>query len=125
MGNTIDESLLHFYKADLTAVDGDTLDAEIDLGFDIIHRVRLRLFGVNAPEKSTEAGKLAKEFVERTLAEAQAVYIQTMKQSEKNGSAKKEKYGRYLVRVIVDEKDLASLIISAGHGRFYDGGKRE
>ena len=125
MANTIGEALLHFYKAKLIAVDGDTLDAEIDLGFDIIHKVRLRLYEVNAPEKSTEAGKLAKEFVERTLAEAQTVYIQTLKQSGKNDAAKREKYGRYLVRVIVDERDLANLIISSGHGKFYDGGKRE
>ena len=31
-------------------VDGDTVDADIFLGFDINMRQRLRLYGVNAPE---------------------------------------------------------------------------
>ena len=34
-------------------VDGDTIDAEIDLGFDIKIKKRIRLSGINAPESRT------------------------------------------------------------------------
>ena len=39
------------YKAKLIRIiDGDTIDAEIDVGFDIFVRKRIRLWGINAPE---------------------------------------------------------------------------
>lgn len=39
------------YKAKLIRiVDGDTIDAEIDVGFDVYVRKRIRLWGINAPE---------------------------------------------------------------------------
>jgi endonuclease YncB( thermonuclease family) len=34
-------------------VDGDTIDAVVDLGFNILHKVRVRLYGINAPESRT------------------------------------------------------------------------
>ena len=34
-------------------VDGDTIDAEIDLGFDVKVKKRIRLAGINAPESRT------------------------------------------------------------------------
>ena len=40
------------YKAKLIRViDGDTIDAEIEVGFDIFVRKRVRLWGIDAPEK--------------------------------------------------------------------------
>ena len=40
-------------------VDGDTLDIDVDLGFAITLRQRVRLVGSNAPEARTAAGKRA------------------------------------------------------------------
>ena len=37
----------------IKVVDGDTIDAEIDLGFDIKVTKRIRLGGINAPESRT------------------------------------------------------------------------
>ena len=37
----------------LRVIDGDTIDAEIDLGFDIKIKKRIRLYGINAPETRT------------------------------------------------------------------------
>ena len=37
----------------IKVVDGDTIDAEIDLGFDIKVTKRIRLAGINAPESRT------------------------------------------------------------------------
>ena len=34
-------------------VDGDTIDVEVDLGFDIIHRARVRMMGIDTPESRT------------------------------------------------------------------------
>jgi micrococcal nuclease len=46
---------MYTYKAKLIRiVDGDTIDAEIDLGFDTIVRKRIRLYGINTPETRTK-----------------------------------------------------------------------
>ena len=56
------------YKVKITrVVDGDTVDADIDLGFDIIYRDRIRLMGIDTPESRTSnkqekiLGKASKE----------------------------------------------------------------
>ena len=36
-------------------VDGDTIDVSIDLGFDLIKKERVRVAGVDTPEKRTRA----------------------------------------------------------------------
>ena len=44
----------YLYKINVTrVVDGDTVDAEIDLGFDIVLSKRIRLHGIDAPETRT------------------------------------------------------------------------
>lgn len=116
-----------FYKAELDrVVDGDTVDLIIDLGFDVFHKVRVRLHGVNAPESRTRdleekaLGLAAKDYVSNWLSESDEIYIRTMK----DGSGK---YGRILGYIYNDE-DMASClnadIISNGHGVEYFGGKR-
>ena len=46
---------MYTYKAKLIRiVDGDTIDAEIDLGFDTIIRKRIRLYGINTPDTKTK-----------------------------------------------------------------------
>ena len=52
-------------------VDGDTIDVIIDLGFDIMYKSRVRLFGIDTPESRTrdlvekKYGLLSKEFFKR------------------------------------------------------------
>lgn len=55
-------------------VDGDTVDVDIDLGFDIVlSNQRIRLYGIDTPESRTrdkeekKAGYLAKEFLQNAL----------------------------------------------------------
>ena len=38
----------------IRVVDGDTIDAQIDLGFDVSIKKRIRLWGINAPEKRSK-----------------------------------------------------------------------
>lgn len=106
---------MYNYMAKVTrVVDGDTIDVEIDLGFDIWHKVRLRLAHIDAYEKSTEIGKEAAAFL-KALLEGFFVEIYT---------EKTDKYGRYLATVILNGVNLNDQLISKGYAVPYEGGKR-
>ena len=76
----------------IRVVDGDTVDVTIDLGFDVSLAARFRLFGLNAPEKWTVEGKLSAA----RLSELLPVGSEVVVKSEKD---RREKYGRYLLRL--------------------------
>ena len=67
------ESLYHYRAKVVRTVDGDTIDVELDLGFDITLKARVRLVGINTPESRTRdleekaAGLAAKEYVGKWL----------------------------------------------------------
>ena len=90
---------MYQYKAQVKSViDADTIDVLIDLGFGVHTMQRLRLYGIDAPEMKTEAGKVAKEYVKSVLLGADAsmfVYVRTLKD-------KKDKYGRKLAVLYFD-----------------------
>lgn len=111
----------------LNVVDGDTVDLMIDLGFNIHHKIRVRLYGVNTPESRTkdlkekELGIKAKEFTKDWLSKHKWVFVNTI--PDKN-----DKYGRILARVFssedVNNPATACLnkdIIQSGHAREYYG----
>jgi len=83
-------------------VDGDTIDVEIDLGFDISFSSRVRLAGIDTPESRTTdkaekvLGLEAKEYIKSKIKDAKEVVIKT----EKMDSS--EKYGRILGWVFLD-----------------------
>jgi len=83
-------------------VDGDTIDVEIDLGFDISFSSRVRLAGIDTPESRTtnKAEKVfgleAKENVKSKIKDAKQIVIKT----EKMDSS--EKYGRILGWLFLD-----------------------
>lgn len=103
-------------------VDGDTLDVDIDLGFNVkLSGKRLRIKGVDCPERNTIEGSNAKSFT----------VLWTINQMNNNKpilvsveSHKGDKYGRILASVWSDGQDLAQQLILAGHGVVYDGGKK-
>jgi len=86
-------------------VDGDTVDANIDLGFDISYFSRIRLYGIDTPESRTRnkdeklRGLLAKDYIVKALATGKQVVVKTALE-------KKGKYGRVLGSLIVDGLDL-------------------
>ena len=98
---------MYTYRGEVKAViDADTIDVLIDLGFGVHTMQRLRLYGIDAPEMRTEAGKIAKEYVKSVLLGGDAlkfVYVRTIKD-------KKDKYGRKLAVLYFDKwsmnKDL-------------------
>ena len=111
----------------LKVIDGDTLDLMIDLGFNIHHKIRVRLYGVNTPESRTKdlaekaMGLKAKQFTEDWIARHKWVYINTI--PDKN-----DKYGRILARIFSSDDVNNALtaclnqdIIDAGYAREYFG----
>jgi micrococcal nuclease len=98
----------------VNVVDADTLDVEFDLGFSIKFKERVRLVGVNAPERFTDAGRLATEFVKSWL--PANVTVATYKNDY-------DKYGRYLASIINPEtqENLSTALIKNGHGVEYLG----
>jgi micrococcal nuclease len=83
-------------------VDGDTIDVEIDLGFDISFSSRVRLAGIDTPESRTKdlaekkLGLESKEYLKSKIKDAKSFVIKT----EKMDSS--EKYGRILGWLFLD-----------------------
>ena len=93
---------MHEYNCTIRrVVDGDTVDVDIDLGFDMwIHNERVRLFGIDTPESRTrdleekKAGLFAKDVVLHYLPEGSKQVLRTHK--DKVG-----KYGRVLGEFVI------------------------
>ena len=118
---------MYTYKAKCTrVVDGDTIDANIDLGFDITIKKRIRLAGINAPESRTrdlEEKKLGLAAKDRLIELLDKGSLQV--ESKEVG-----KYGRVLgtLTIYPDNLDLPininETLVTEGHAVEYDGGKR-
>ena len=117
----------YYYGCELLrVVDGDTIDVRADLGFDVSLKLRLRFKGINTPESRTRnkaekvLGLAAKEFLKTTLEGAGLIEFE---------SFGKGKFGRVLavpyVTVYGERIDVCQLLVTKGHARIYDGGKRE
>ena len=107
-------------------VDGDTIDVDIDLGFDISFSSRVRLAGIDTPESRTTdlkekaLGLEVKEKIKKELAAAKDVVIKT----EKPDSS--EKYGRILGWIFLDGNtvSLNQQLIDQGYAWTYGGGTK-
>ena len=108
-------------------VDGDTIDADIDLGFDISLTKRIRLAGIDTPESRTrdlEEKKLgldAKYWLKHRLHDADDIVIRT----EKPDST--EKYGRIIGNLYINGEDVSlnNQMIIEGYALEYDGGTKD
>ena len=122
----------YIYKAKLDrVVDGDTVDALIDVGFDISFKQRIRFKGVDTWESRTrnlEEKKLGLAAKARTKELLEKV-------SSKSGYFRIKsyglgKYGRVLADVFIMDKDgkqwnVNETLITEGHAYIYDGGKKK
>ena len=108
-------------------VDGDTIDADIDLGFDISLTKRIRLAGIDSPESRTTnlkekaLGLESKEWLKKTLEDAKDILIKT----EKPDST--EKYGRIIGHLFINDQEtsLNNQMIDEGYALAYEGGKKD
>ena len=113
----------YYVKKVSKVVDGDTIDVDIDLGFDISFSSRVRLAGIDTPESRTTdkmekaLGLEAKAYLKHEIESAKKVVIKT----EKMDSS--EKYGRILGWVFLDDSavSLNEKMISDGHAWGYMG----
>lgn len=104
-------------------VDGDTIDVDIDLGFDISFSSRVRLAGIDTPESRTSdkmekaLGLESKAYLKHAIDSAKSVIIKT----EKLDSS--EKYGRILGWVFLDgsDKSINQEMIDNGYAWGYLG----
>ena len=103
----------------LRVLDGDTIDVNIDLGFDVWRRERVRLAGIDAPELRDASGRTAAAFVSDLMPFGNPITIQTEKPYPH------DKYGRYLATVgLADGRSLNNMLIEAGLALPYFGGAR-
>lgn len=104
-------------------VDGDTIDVDIDLGFNVSYFQRVRLAGIDTPESRTsddyekKLGLESKEWLKKHLEGATDIVIKT----EKPDSS--EKYGRILGWLHIGgvEKSLNLMMIEQGYAWSYMG----
>ena len=111
-------------------VDGDTIDVTIDLGFDLYKKERVRVAGVDTPEKRTknleekalglDATAWLKEKLEETIKGDEELTVRT----ELHGGV--GKYGRLLGWLYVGDSDISlnEQMITEGYAHAYDGGTK-
>ena len=112
-------------------VDGDTIDVTIDLGFDLYKKERVRIAGVDTPEKRTrdleekalglDATYWMKDKLTETIKGDEELIIRT---ELKGGTGK---YGRLLGWLYVGEDDISlnEKMITEGYAWAYDGGTKQ
>ena len=100
--------LFRFSATVVKIVDADTIDFLVDLGFRINQEVRVRLFGINAPERNALGGSEATAYVKTKLPVGREVIIETFKNPT-------DKYGRWLATIYLDDVNLNQLIVADGH----------
>ena len=111
-------------------VDGDTIDVTIDLGFDLYKKERVRIAGIDTPEKRTrdleekalgiDATNWMKEQLEDAINGESELTIRT---ELKGGMGK---YGRLLGWLYVGDADISlnEAMIISGYAWAYDGGTK-
>lgn len=118
---------MYTYKARLIRViDGDTVDAEIDLGFGVFMKQRVRLYGINTPESRT------KDLDERERGLASKARLTELLPREfivETILNKRGKFGRILGVLYVQENDtrinINETLVNEGHAQEYFGGSRD
>jgi len=102
-------------------VDGDTIDVDLDLGFDIIYKCRVRLYGIDTPESRTRnkdekvRGKLAAKFLKDAISNGKNVILQTQLKDSKG------KFGRVLASVVVDGININQRMVTNHLAVRYEG----
>ena len=126
------KSCYNFRVTEIVKVlDGDTIDVLIDLGFDLYKKERVRIAGVDTPEKRTrnleekELGIDATNWMKGTLEDTIKGEDELTIRTELKGGV--GKYGRLLGWLYVGE-DTISLneqMITEGYAWSYDGGTKQ
>ena len=111
----------------LRVVDGDTIDVNLDLGFNVWHKARVRMLGIDTPEKRTRNKQ------EKILGLASTARLKELLKGSKieiECSKEKGKFGRVLGIVWATDKagnrvNCNDQLCAEGHARPYYGGKKK
>jgi micrococcal nuclease len=96
----------------LRVIDGDTIDAMVDLGFSVWVKKRIRLYGIDAPETRTRnleekaRGFQTKERLVELLEKSDNKFVLV--------SHGVGKYGRCLGTILINNTDINQLLIKEG-----------
>ena len=112
-------------------LDGDTIDVTIDLGFDLYKKERVRVAGVDTPEKRTrnleekELGIDATNWLKKELEDVLAGDDELIVRTELHGGV--GKYGRLLGWLYVGDEQVSlnEQMITQGYAHAYDGGTKD
>ena len=122
----------HIYRGKLErVVDGDTIDALIDVGFDIWIKKRIRYSGIDTWESRTRNLEEKAKGLEAKARNKELL----MEVSSKSGYFRLKshgvgKYGRVLGEIFIEDKEgkqynINKTLISEGHAYIYEGGKKK
>ena len=135
MGAMIPPSRKSCYNFRVTKIvkvlDGDTIDVLIDLGFDLFKKERVRIAGVDTPEKRTrdleekELGIHATNWLKDKLTETIKGDEELIIRTELKGGV--GKYGRLLGWLFIGDADVSlnEQMITEGYAWAYDGGTKQ
>ena len=105
----------------IRVIDGDTIDVNFDLGFNIWHKGRIRMAGIDTPESRT------RNKAEKVLGLAAKNRLKELLKKKKlsiNCTKEKGKFGRILADVLADDINVNKQLIEEGHARPYQGGAK-
>jgi|TARA_R100000306_G_scaffold50817_1_gene47887 micrococcal nuclease len=120
------------YRCKVTRViDGDTVDASIDLGFKIMYADRIRLMGLDTPESRTAnkrekvLGLASKARLKELLSQAPVSKRGAKWITLETTKAGTGKFGRILGTLWIEDRNLNQALIDEGHARWYMGGSKD
>lgn len=123
---------MYEYRCKVTKViDGDTVDVDIDLGFDIILKdERVRIMGIDTPESRTrdkvekKFGLASKARLKELIGGKSGPILKT--QINKKGEDMRGKFGRILGDFVTDDgRMVTDILVEEGHAVAYFGGSKE
>ena len=91
-------------------IDGDTVEADINMGLGVIARSRVRFFGINTPEINTVPGILAKQFLETILPVASIARFEVRE---------RDKFGRLLAEIFFSNQNINRRMLDSGHANVF------
>ena len=115
----------------IKVIDGDTVDVDIDLGFDIMLRdERVRIMGIDTPESRTrdkvekKFGLASKARLKELIGGKSGPILKT--QINKKGEDMRGKFGRILGDFVTEDgRMVTDILVEEGHAVAYFGGSKD
>ncbi len=115
----------------IKVIDGDTVDVDIDLGFDILLRdERVRIMGIDTPESRTrdkvekKFGLASKARLKELIGGKSGPILKT--QINKKGEDMRGKFGRILGDFVTEDgRMVTDILVEEGHAVAYFGGSKD